>query len=122
MEYLLIAFGGILGSLSRFLVSGRISEKHAGTYPLGTFTINISGAFFLGVVTAVNPTHSFYALVSLGFLGSFTTFSTFIYESISLLQSGEKKNAILYLGLSMALGIAGYVGGYYLTIGINGLY
>jgi len=48
MEYMLIAIGGSLGSLSRFLVSKSIAEKHSGAYPLGTFTINLAGAFFAG--------------------------------------------------------------------------
>lgn len=114
MEYLLIAMGGIFGSLSRFLISGRIGEKYSGTYPLGTFIINITGAFTLGAVTAFNPAYNLYALIVIGFLGSFTTFSTFIVESLSLFQSGEKKNAILYLSLSITLGIASYICGYYL--------
>lgn len=114
MEYMLIAIGGSLGSLSRFLVSKSIAEKHSGAYPLGTFAINLAGAFLLGVITAFHINFSVYAFIAIGFLGSFTTFSTFMFESFSLFQSGEKKNAILYLMISMGLGIASYFSGYYL--------
>ena len=114
MEYLLIAIGGSLGSLSRFFVSKSIAGKYSGAYPLGTFTINLAGAFLLGVITAFHVNFSVYAFIAIGFLGSFTTFSTFMYESFSLFQSGEKKNAILYLIISMMAGIASYMGGYYL--------
>lgn len=114
MEYLLIAIGGSLGSLSRFFVSKSIAGKYSGAYPLGTFTINLAGAFLLGVITAFHVNFSVYAFIAIGFLGSFTTFSTFMFESFSLFQSGEKKNAILYLMISMGLGIASYFSGYYL--------
>lgn len=113
-EYMLIAIGGSLGSLSRFLVSKSIAEQHSGAYPLGTFAINLAGAFLLGVITAFHVNFSVYAFIAIGFLGSFTTFSTFMFESFSLFQSGEKKNAILYLMISMGLGIASYFSGYYL--------
>jgi CrcB protein len=116
MEYLFVAIGGTLGSLSRFFISSRISERYSGAYPLGTFIINLAGAFLLGVITAIPVTFSIYAFAAIGFLGSFTTFSTFMVESFSLFQSGEKKNAILYLIISMMAGIASYMGGYYLII------
>lgn len=114
MEYLLIAVGGSLGSLSRFLVSKSIAEKYCGAYPLGTFTINLAGAFLLGVVTAFHVTLYLYTFIAIGFLGSFTTFSTFMFESLNLFQSGEKKNSVLYLIVSMGLGIVCYICGYYL--------
>ena len=73
--YLLIGIGGILGSLSRYTIGKIISQKFNSSFPYGTYFINISGAFLLGLLTSLNINHSIYAFFGDGFLGAFTTFS-----------------------------------------------
>lgn len=88
-----------------------ISEKTAGYFPWGTFIINISGALLLGLVCSRSPGRNYYLLLADGFLGAYTTFSTFMYEGFHLFQDHETANALLYIGGSFLLGIAGFLGG-----------
>ena len=115
MEYMLIAIGGSLGSLSRFLVSKSIAEKHSGAYPLGTFTINLAGAFLLGVITAFHVNFSVYAFIAIGFLGSFTTFSTFMFEDFVLLQNNRILNALIYVLATLVLSFLAFYLGFILV-------
>lgn len=111
MQYMLVAAGGAMGSLARFLIGRRISEKSAGVFPAGTFLINITGAVLLGIVSSAGLSSGNYALIGDGFIGAYTTFSTFMYEGFNLIQDNEKLNALLYIAGSLALGIAGFVFG-----------
>lgn len=79
---------------------------------MGTFLINVSGASLLGMVTGLAPEHSVYLLFGIGFLGTYSTFSTFMYEGFSLIQGRDRKNALAYILGSLILGVAGYVCGY----------
>ncbi|RYD05926.1 hypothetical protein N752_06690 [Desulforamulus aquiferis] len=82
-DLLLVAAGGFLGATGRFLVTSIIQSKHNYPFPFGTFTVNLVGSFLLGFLFAQ---HLFNAdlllLLGIGFLGSFTTFSTFEMESV----------------------------------------
>lgn len=112
MEYLFVAFGGAFGSLSRFLIGRRIAEKASTAFPIGTFIINITGAFLLGIVSSLTLSGDIYTLIGTGFLGAYTTFSTFMYEGFSLFQDNEKLNAFVYILASLILGIVGYTFGF----------
>jgi CrcB protein len=123
MHYLWVAIGGIIGANARFLLSAWAAERYGTRLPIGTFIINISGSFGLGVMSTLiaerfdgNLTASL--LISTGFFGAYTTFSTFTYEAISLLQQGETRVAGRYLLGSMALGIAGALLGISLTLAV----
>ena len=105
MEYLLVAVGGLFGSLSRFIMGRSIAEKVSLSFPLGTVVINVTGAFLLGVVSSIGLTENIYTLIGTGFLGAFTTFSTFMYEGFNLFQDNEKLNALIYILASLILGI-----------------
>jgi len=89
MELLLVGIGGSLGSLVRYILGKRIAEKYSTTFPVGTFIINISGAFLLGIVSALEPGRSASLLIADGFLGAYTTFSTFMYEGFNLFEENE---------------------------------
>lgn len=111
MNLLLVGIGGTLGGLCRFQLGKIISQSTDTAFPLGTFVINILGAFLLGVVTSVDPGKGGYLLLGDGFLGAFTTFSTFMYEGFHLFRENEKLNAAAYVLGTLLLGIIGYVSG-----------
>lgn len=108
MTYILIGFGGICGSLSRFILGKYFSERSNNMFPIGTFIINIAGAFLLGIITALQVKNNIYLLIGDGFLGAFTTFSTFMYEGFNLFQDKEKLNAFTYILGTIILGIVSY--------------
>lgn len=112
MEYIFVAAGGVFGSLARFIISKRIAEKASTEFPLGTFIINITGALFLGIVSSIGLSENIYTFIGTGFLGAFTTFSTFMYEGFNLFQENEKMNAFTYVVGSLVLGIVGYTLGF----------
>jgi CrcB protein len=112
MEYLIVAAGGIFGSLARYLIGRRIAERVTRAFPIGTFLINISGALLLGIVTSIGLSGNMYTLIGTGFLGAFTTFSTFMYEGFNLFQDNEKLNALVYILASLILGLLAYVVGF----------
>jgi CrcB protein len=111
MSFLYIAAGGALGSFCRYALGKKIAEKSAGSFPVSTFLINVSGAVLLGVVSSIDISINRYALIGDGFLGAYTTFSTFIYEGFDLFRNNEKLNACVYIASSFVLGVAGYISG-----------
>jgi CrcB protein len=108
MDYLLVGIGGICGSLTRFILGRFISERAKSVFPWGTFAINISGALLLGIVSDFQDLHKVYMLLGNGFLGAYTTFSTFMYEGFNLFKDRESINALIYVVLSLCLGIFGF--------------
>ena len=111
MEYLMIGLGGILGANTRYLVAGWVAERFGLAFPWGTFLINISGSFILGFFLAYMlryPTYQYPRLFfAVGFLGAYTTFSTFSLESLQLIQNGRLLIAFSYVVSSATLGLIG---------------
>lgn len=116
MTYLLIAIGGAAGSLVRYSLGKVISEKSSTTFPIGTFIINITGAILLGIVSTISVSSNMMLLLADGFLGAYTTFSTFMYEGFNLFQEKEKINAFIYILGTLILGTLGFALG---TIIVN---
>ncbi|MEZ0536952.1 fluoride efflux transporter CrcB [Caldicellulosiruptoraceae bacterium PP1] len=114
MHYLLVGLGGIVGSITRFALGKFISEKNSSDFPIATLLINISGAFLLGLVNGIGVKDKLYLLLADGFLGAYTTFSTFMYEGIFLLEEDEKMPAFRYILGTIFFGIIGFVVGYIL--------
>lgn len=108
MSLIFVGIGGALGSLVRFQLGKIISEKSNTMFPIGTFIINITGALLLGIVSSLDVSKSMYLLLEEGFLGAYTTFSTFMYEGFNLFQENEKLNAFTYILGSLLLGVLGY--------------
>ncbi|HZK55828.1 MAG TPA: fluoride efflux transporter CrcB [Desulfosporosinus sp.] len=109
---LVIALGGALGAISRYGIGIWISGKWNQGFPLHTFLINISGAFLLGFINillleryTISPLWRLG--IGVGFLGAFTTFSTFSFEVISLFEAGSFYTAGLYTLLSVVVGFSG---------------
>jgi fluoride exporter len=110
MNYLLVGAFGAAGAIARYGVDRLISDATHGQFPWGTLTVNVLGAFALGVLVAltterliVSPTWR--TAVGIGFLGSFTTFSTYAYESVRLAQDGALGLALLNTVGMVALGL-----------------
>jgi fluoride exporter len=109
---LVIALGGALGALSRYGLGIWISGKWNQGFPLHTFFINITGAFFLGFLNTLFierlTVSTLWRLgIGVGFLGAYTTFSTFGFEVITLLEGGSLFTAGLYTLLSIIVGFTG---------------
>jgi len=111
-KYLFIAAGGALGSIARFWVGLTVARRMGTKFPYGTFIINITACIiigfslaFLGRRTELNPAWRF--LIPVGFVGAYSTFSTFEWETFSNLQTGAFFIAALYVALSFFLGLVG---------------
>ena len=109
---LVVSLGGALGALSRYSLGVWISTKWNQGFPLHTFLINVFGAFLLGFLNilfierlSINPLWRLG--IGVGFLGAFTTFSTFGFEVVSLLEGGSFFTAGLYTLLSIVVGFTG---------------
>jgi fluoride exporter len=107
---LLIGLGGFVGANLRYWLGGWIAQKIGVLFPIETMLINISGSFLLGLfmTLALHYTWSpeWRQVVAIGFIGSFTTYSTYEYESLRLLQEGAWVKAGLNLFGSLVLGLA----------------
>lgn len=111
-----VMVGGAVGSVLRIIIRDW-SAAIPGDFPWGTFGVNILGAFLLGffvtITVEVTRIRSHYrAGIAEGFLGGFTTFSTFMYEGVALIKDNETKNALLYVTLTMVLGIGAFALGW----------
>lgn len=106
---LIIGIGGFFGAITRYGVAVWIGQRWGRSFPLGTFIINVSGSFLIGLLMTLmtekiieNP--QWRLLLVVGFLGAYTTFSTFEYETGALLKDGEWLYASLNVVLSVAMG------------------
>jgi fluoride exporter len=108
---LLIGTGGFLGSVSRFLASRFMQNNFPSAFPFGTFFVNISGCFLIGLIYGISEKSSLLnsgwkMFLTVGFCGGFTTFSTFANENLAMLRDGDFFHFLLYTGLSVFLGIS----------------
>lgn len=116
----MILLGGGVGSLARFLVGSAIMSRFAGRFPLGTFLINVSGSFLIGVLMTLfterlNPHPNWRLGLVVGFLGGYTTFSSFEWETYVSSREGNIWIGFLYVVSSVAAGYAAVVLGSYIT-------
>lgn len=112
MQYILVGVGGIFGSVTRYSLGKILKNNSKFKFPVGTFVINLTGALLLGLLSGLNINNNLYVLLGDGFLGSYTTFSTFMYEGFNLFKDNEKLNAVTYIVLSLVLGVMGYFAGF----------
>jgi fluoride exporter len=117
---LVIGLGGAIGSISRYLIGGHISRLLATTFPagavVGTFVVNITGCFIIGLLFGLANRHAWLTLewrlfLITGICGGYTTFSSFSYESIQLFRQGNYLYFLMYVLFSVIVGLLATVGG-----------
>ena len=116
IKILAVALGGALGAVARYGIS-QLAERYQGLFPIGTLAANAIGCLAIGVVMwfafgrpdaspeSTPMSEGWRLFLAVGLLGSLTTFSTFAYESMGLVQEGETKEAFAYVAASLAIGI-----------------
>lgn len=112
-----VAVGSAAGGVCRLLLSAFIQERVGASFPMGTMIVNITGSFVLGFVLkyalatpAVTP--EIRALLTTGFCGGYTTFSTYSFETAALIEEGQYQRASVYAVMSVALALIGTFGGF----------
>jgi CrcB protein len=116
LKYLAVGVGGFIGAIARFWLGSYIGGRMGTRFPYGTFVINISGSFLIGLILTVlsERTHlspNWRYLIPIGFIGAYTTFSTFEYETLRTIQDGQFFIASLNVVLSVVVGFAAVWGG-----------
>ncbi len=116
MKYLLIAIGGALGSVARAWVSSEAAAHIGVGFPWGTFLVNLTACFVIGLsITYMGRRAGLETawrfLVGVGFIGAFSTFSTFEWETFSMMHAAALAQAALYAGGSIFLGLIAVWGG-----------
>lgn len=100
-----IAAGGFLGAMARYAMVAFVSARWPTRLPLGTLLVNLIGSFLLGWIASSGLNEQIAFFLGTGFMGAFTTFSTFKLESVNLFRRGEGKTTLLYMGMTYLLGI-----------------
>jgi len=111
IKLVLVGTGGFLGSVSRYLMSG-LAHRIAGqaNFPVGTLTVNVLGCLAIGLLSGLAESRQLFSpelrlLIFIGFLGGFTTFSTFGYEIVSFARDGQLMASLVNLMLHLVLGL-----------------
>jgi len=116
-KILSIGLGGFIGATLRYITSDFVSRfTTAGGFPYGTFVVNMVGCLLIGFLAGVADSRAFFtattrAFIFTGVLGAFTTFSTFSYETMRLVQNGQTTPALTNLGAQIILGLISVWGG-----------
>ena len=109
LELLAVSAASAIGAPARYLLDRTIAARRASTLPLGTMTINVTGAFLLGLLTGLAAHHGLskdvLVMLGTGFCGAYTTFSTFSYETMRLVEDGSIAEAGANVAVSLAAGM-----------------
>jgi fluoride exporter len=116
MPLIFIGLGGFAGAIARYLVDGLVTERTAGTFPWGTLAVNATGSFLLGLLFAMTAERAILPAeirgpVMIGFIGAYTTFSTYMLESWQLIEGGSYAPALANLGGSILIGVVAVAAG-----------
>ena len=115
---LIVGLGGFAGSIARYLAYILIDKRFPSSYPISTLSVNIIGSFILGIITGVllkttMTSDAARLFLAVGFCGSFTTFSTFAYENLFLINQKMSSVAIIYISASLILGLLAVFAGHW---------
>lgn len=114
---LLVALGGAAGSVARYLLSKAVQDTAASAFPWGTMAVNVSGCLLIGLLYGLAAGDGarlgadLKLMLTVGFCGGFTTFSTFANESLTLAKAGDAVLSAVYIGSSVALGMLAVMAG-----------
>jgi CrcB protein len=115
MTVALLMLAAAVGAPLRYVVDQAVQHRWPGAFPAGTLTVNVSGSLLLGLLTGLAAHHGLPApaltILGTGLLGAYTTFSTFSYETVRLLEDGAVAEAALNVAGSLALGLAAAAAG-----------
>ena len=118
--WLYVAVGSAFGGVSRYVVGAAIQQRFGLAFPMGTLLINITGSFLIGFIlrlalggTQMSPETRI--LLTTGFCGGFTTFSTFSYETATLIEGGQYRRATTYVVLSVVVSVVATFAGFALA-------
>lgn len=119
MTVLLVLAGGALGAPLRYLTDLFVQSRHGSVFPWGTFAVNVVGSLVLGItagaVTAADGPQWVLTLVGTGFCGALTTFSTFGFETVRLVEDGSLREAALNIAASLVVAMVACVAGWSLA-------
>lgn len=108
-EWVGVIIAGAVGAPARYVLDGYVQEWSSGTFPWGTYLVNMVGSFLLGLITGFALYHGLgdlpRTIVGTGFCGAFTTFSTFTFETVQLVEAGAMTEAFLNVGASAGVGL-----------------
>jgi CrcB protein len=121
LQLVMIGIGGFIGAVLRYLTSDLVQRLSGSGFPYGTLAVNALGCLVIGFLAVLAEERGLFtpearALVFVGVLGAFTTFSTFSYETSSLLRSGQSGPALLNIGVQIGLGLVGVWAGMQLAL------
>jgi fluoride exporter len=113
---LLVGVGGAFGAMARYLLAVRLYRELGLDFPWGTLGVNVLGSLLLGVVLGLIEERDMFtpqtrSLITTGFLGGFTTFSTFVYEGWQYVRADDPTRALAYVGLSLIVSFAAFISG-----------
>lgn len=124
MEFLWVGLGGFIGANARYFFGSVIASRLGILFPYSTFIVNLTGAFLIGVILTILTDHAvadpfWRQLIVVGFLGGYTTFSSYTFEAVTLIQDGRWGTALAYVIGSNVLGLIACFAGIWLvrTIG-----
>ncbi|HSI93568.1 MAG TPA: fluoride efflux transporter CrcB [Jiangellaceae bacterium] len=116
MTFVLVAVGAAVGAPLRYVVDRLIQRRHESVFPWGTLIVNVVGSFVFGLVMAAamagDTSPELVAAIGFGFCGGLTTYSTFSYETLQLLEAGGRRYGLANIGGSIVAGIAAAVAGW----------
>jgi CrcB protein len=118
MSLALVAAGGAAGGVARITVAGLVARRFGPDFPWGTLAVNLTGAFLIGLAAghfSPAPDLRIWQLAVIGFLGSYTTVSSFSLQTLSLVHAGKPGCAAANVGLSLLVGIAAAALGFWLA-------
>jgi CrcB protein len=116
VDMLLVGGGGFLGANARYLLSRWIADRYGAEFPFGTMFINLSGSLIIGFVLTVLAARSglspnYRLLIAVGFLGAYTTFSTYTYDALTMMRADEWLKSLVYVAASVVGGMAAVTAG-----------
>jgi CrcB protein len=117
LKFIMVGIGGFLGAVARFWLGSYIIGKMGTRFPYGTFVINISGSFLVGLILTLLEQKGQWSsnwryLIPIGFIGAYTTFSAFEYETLRSVQEGQFLMSFLNVTLSVVVGFAAVWAGF----------
>ena len=104
--WIAVALVGGVGAIARFIVDGEVGRRRGGAFPYGTLAVNLSGSFLLGLVTGLSLSTDGLLIAGTATIGSYTTFSTWMFETDRLAEGGALGAAAVNLVASVVLGVA----------------